>query len=179
MNEIHDESGNRHELNELFGATYDELRRLASTVRSRSPNATLNPTALVNEAWLKLAASPGFSVTSPLHFRRTAARAMRQVLIDAARRRQSQKRGGGGEMFVTLDGAPEETMLVGEDLITLDGVLEELARMNPRQAAIVESRFFGGLEISEIATLLEVSEATVLRDWRAARAWLATKLRRS
>ena len=178
MSEVAGGSDPRRELNELFGATYEELRRLASTVRSRTPSATLNPTALVNEAWLKLASAPGFTAVSPLHFRRTAARAMRQVLIDAARRRQTQKR-GGAELFVTLDGAPEETMLVGTELLTLDGVLEELARMNPRQATIVESRFFGGLEIAEIATLLEISEATVLRDWRAARAWLATELRRS
>lgn len=167
----------RHELNELFGATYEELRRLASAVRSRTPNATLNPTALVNEAWLKLAGSPGFAAMSPLHFRRTAARAMRQVLIDAARKRQTQKR--GGELLVTLDGALEETIAVGEQLITLDTALEELARMSPRQAAIVESRFYGGLEMSEIAELLNVSETTVLRDWRAARAWLAAELRRS
>jgi len=178
MSEMANDFGDRQELNELFGATYEELRRLASTVRSRTPSATLNPTALVNEAWLKLAGSPGFSAISPLHFRRSAARAMRQVLIDAARRRQTQKR-GGGEMFVTLDGVPEQSMVTGDELIALDGILEELARMNPRQATIVESRFFGGLEIAEIAALLEISEATVLRDWRAARAWLATELRRS
>jgi RNA polymerase sigma factor (TIGR02999 family) len=99
------------------------------------------------------------------------------VLIEAARRRNSQKRGGGG-MFVTLDGAPAEAMAVGTELIALDGVLDELARMNPRQATMVEARFFGGMETAEIATLLEVSEATILRDWRVAKAWLARELRR-
>lgn len=165
-------------LDDLFTATYEELRRLASTVKGRDPGATLNPTALVNEAWLKLAGSPGLTATSHLHFKRIAARAMRQVLIEAARRRQTQRRGGGdGPVCVTLDGLPAKTMVVGDELIALDGVLEELARMNPRQAMMVESRFFGGLEIPEIAELLDVSEATVLRDWRAARAWLAHELR--
>ena len=167
----------RQNLDDLFAMTYEELRRLASSVKSRDPSATLNPTALVNEAWLKLANSPGFTPASRLHFKRTAARAMREVLIDAARRRQTQKR-GGAELLVTLDGLPEQSVAVGEELIALDGVLEELARMNPRQAMMVESRFFGGLEVSEIAQLLEISEATVLRDWRAARAWLANELRR-
>jgi RNA polymerase sigma factor (TIGR02999 family) len=113
-----------------------------------------------------------------LHFKRLAARAMRQVLIEAARRRQTQKRGGSdGSVYVTLEGLPAKTLAVGDELIALDGVLEELARMNPRQAMMVESRFFGGLEIPEIAELLDVSEATVIRDWRAARAWLAHELR--
>jgi RNA polymerase sigma factor (TIGR02999 family) len=124
-----------------------------------------------------LAGSPGLTATSHLHFKRLAARAMRQVLIEAARRRKTQKRGGDDSIYVTLDGLPAKTMVVGDELIALDGVLDELARMNPRQAMMVESRFFGGLDIPEIAELLEVSEATVLRDWRAARAWLAHELR--
>jgi len=170
-------SDERRNVDDLFSATYEELRRLASTVRRHDPSTTLNPTALVNEAWIKLAASPGFAAMSPLHFKRIAARAMRQVLIEAARRRNSQKRGGGG-MFVTLDGASAAAMSVGTELIALDGVLDELARMNPRQATMVEARFFGGMETAEIAMLLEVSEATILRDWRVAKAWLARELRR-
>lgn len=171
-------SDERRQVDELFSATYEELRRLASTVRGRDPSATLNPTALVNEAWLKLAASPGFTSLSPLHFKRIAARAMRQVLIEAARRRNSQKRGGGAGLFVTLEDAPAGLVPVGSELIALDGILEELARMNPRQAQMVEARFFGGMETAEIATMLELSEATVLRDWRVAKAWLARELRR-
>jgi len=150
---------------------------MASAVKSSDPSATLSPTALVNEAWLKLAGSPGFAPESRLHFKRTAARAMRQVLVDAARRRKTQKR-GGSDVLVSLDDSPPQSIAVGEALLTLDRALEELARMNPRQAIMVESRFFGGLEISEIAELLEISEATVLRDWRAARAWLANELGR-
>lgn len=166
----------RQELDDLFRLTYEELRRLASTVRRGDPGATLNPTALVNEAWLKLSGSPEVAATSPLHFKRIAARAMRQVLIESARRRKAKKRGGDG-VLITLIDAPAPVITLGDELIALDGVLEKLSAMNPRQAMMIESRFFGGLQISEIATLLEVSEATVRRDWRAARAWLAHELR--
>ena len=170
------ESDERRNVDDLFSATYEELRRLASTVRRNDPSATLNPTALVNEAWIKLAASPNFASLSPLHFKRIAARAMRQVLIEAARRRNSQKRGSGG-LLVTLDGSSMTAVSVGNELIALDGVLDELEKMNPRQATMVEARFFGGMETAEIAALLEVSEATILRDWRVAKAWMARELR--
>ena len=167
----------RRALDHLFSVTYEELRRLASTVRRTHPNATLSPTTLVNEAWLKLASSPQFASTSPLHFKRIAARAMRQVLISAARRRNADKRGGQG-ITVVFDDAFDATVSRAKELIALDGALDDLARMSPRQALMVEGRFFGGLEMSELASLLEVSEATVLRDWRAAKAWLAHELRR-
>jgi len=168
----------RRTLDYLFSVTYEELRRLASSVRRSDPSATLNPTALVNEAWLKLANSPRFASTSRLHFKRIAARAMRQVLVEAARRRNAGKRGGGqGFALVTFDEALGQTASCGKELIVLDTALDELARMNPRQAMMVESRFFGGLDIGETAALLDVSEATILRDWRAAKAWLAHELR--
>lgn len=166
----------RKKLDELFSLTYEELRRLASSVRRGDSSATMSPTALVNEAWLKLAASPRFAVTSPLHFKRIAARAMRQLLIEAARRRNSAKR-GGGEISVTFDEPLQSSPSCGKDLLALDAALNELARMNPRHAVMVESRFFGGMDVNETAELLNVSEATVLRDWRAARAWLAHELR--
>lgn len=169
----------RRELNHLFSLTYEELRRLAYAVRRGDPNATLSPTTLVHEAWLKLANSPKVSTTSPLHFKRIAARAMRQLLVEAARRRQSQKRGGDGMIQVTFDESLAEAAACGEGLLALDAALEDLARMSPRQAMLVESRFFGGLDIGETAALLNVSEATVLRDWRAAKAWLAHELRHS
>jgi len=167
----------RHDLDHLFSATYEELRRLASSVRRGDPSATLNPTALVNEAWIKMAKSPEIASTSRLHFKRIAARAMRQILIEAARRRNAGKRGGGQDVTVSFDDSYQKAPSCGEDLLRLDRALDELARMNPRQATLVESRFFGGLDIPETATLLEVSEATVLRDWRAAKAWLAHELR--
>ena len=172
------ESGaDRETLNDLFSATYEELRRLASTVRRGDPSATLNPTALVNEAWIKLAKSPEIASTSRLHFKRIAARAMRQLLVEAARRRNAGKRGAGAEITVTFDAAEKKVPSGREDLLALDRALDELAHMNERQAVMVESRFFGGLDIPETAELLEVSEATVLRDWRAAKAWLARELR--
>jgi RNA polymerase sigma factor (TIGR02999 family) len=170
----------RKRLDELFSLTYEELRRLASSVRRGDPSATLSPTVLVNEAWLKLAASPRFTVTSPLHFKRIAARAMRQLLVEAARRRNAAKR-GGAEVSVTFDeslqSGPSSGPSSGKDLLALDAALDELARMNPRHAVMVESRFFGGMDINETAELLNISEATVLRDWRAAKAWLAHELR--
>jgi RNA polymerase sigma factor (TIGR02999 family) len=128
----------------------------------------------VNEAWLKLASSPSVANTSPLHFRRIAARAMRQVMVDAARRRGAARRGGGA-LAVTLDDALHSAT-TSEELLALDAALDELARLNPRQAQMVEHRYFGGLDVRETAELLGVSEATVLRDWRAARAWLAAEL---
>jgi len=170
-------SEERRALDLLFSLTYEELRRLASTVRRGDPSATLNPTALVNEAWLKLAKSPEVGTTSRLHFKRIAARAMRQVLVEAARRRNAEKRGGGADFTITLDESFQKGPSSEQDLLRLDRALDELGRMNPRQASLVESRFFGGLDILETATLLNVSEATVLRDWRAAKAWLAHELR--
>ncbi len=164
-------------LDNLFSMAYEQLRRLASSVQRNDPSATLNATALVNEAWLKLASSPSFATTSPLHFKRIAARAMRQVLVEAARRRHSDKRGGGRAIFVTLTGLPGKASSCGEDLLTLEDALQELERIEPRQATLVESRFFGGLGVAETAALLEVSEATVHREWRAAKAWLKSKLR--
>ncbi len=171
-------SSDRRALDALFSDAYEELRRLAASVRQGDPSATLSPTALVNEAWIKLSDSPHLAQTSRLHFKRIAARAMRQVLIEAARRRQADKR-GGGTPFVTFDDSVAETATAADELLALDEALEELARLSPRQAAMVEARFFGGLDLQETAELLGVSEATVVRDWRLARAWLASELRRS
>ena len=166
----------RADIDYLFSVTYEELRRLAASVRRSHPGATLNPTALVHEAWLRLASSPAFVATSRLHFKRIAARAMRQLLVESARRRSSKKR-GGSDAFVTFDEALGQPASCDQDILKLDGALEELARLNPRHAVMVESRFFGGLDVGETAELLAVSEATILRDWRAAKAWLAHELR--
>ena len=173
------ESGDRRALDDLFSAAYEELRRLAATVRRNDPAATLSPTALVNEAWLKLADSPAVARTSPLHFKRIAARAMRQVLVESARRRNADKRGGGAAV-VTFDDAMSavSSVTTADDVLGLDAALEALALIEPRQALMVESRFFGGLGVTETAESLGVSEATVLRDWRAAKAWLSRELRR-
>lgn len=169
----------RRDLDHLFSLAYEELRRLARSVSRNDPSATLNPTALVNEAWFKLAGTPGIAQTSRLHFKRIAARAMRQVLIEAARRRQAGKRGGGEAVLVVSDESMHGMISDDGELLALDAALEDLARHEPRQALVVESRFFGGLDVAETAELLQISEATVLRDWRAARAWLARELRRA
>lgn len=160
----------------LFTAAYEELKRLASVVRRGERSHTLTPTALVNEAWLKLSASPALGRLSRLEFKRVAARAMRQVLIEAARRRVAEKR-GGGLALVTFDEALDQGETTPAELLELHDALDALASANPRQAAMVEARFFGGLETAELAELLGISEATVLRDWRAARAWLSHELR--
>ena len=167
----------REALDALFSLTYEELRRLASSDKRFDGSATLNPTALVNEAWLKLARCPELATASRLHFKRIAARAMRQILVEAARKRNSDKRGGEASMQITFDESTTPVPTCSMDLLALDSALEEFARINPRQAMMVETRFFGGFDIAETATLLGVSEATILRDWRAAKAWLASSIR--
>jgi RNA polymerase sigma factor (TIGR02999 family) len=168
----------RKQLDHLFSLTYEELRRVAASVRRGDPSATLNTTALVNEAWLKLAASPGFSSMSRLHFKRIAARAMRQLLVEAARRRTADKRGGGA-LVLSLEDADGSLATDAQELLELNTALDQLARLNPRQALMVEARFFGGFDSAETASMLEISEATLLRDWRMARAWLSRELRRT
>jgi RNA polymerase sigma-70 factor, ECF subfamily len=173
-------STERESFDELFSLVYEELRRLASGVLRRELNGKLTPTTLVHEVWIKLAHSPQIAGTSPLHFRRIAARAMRQVLVDAARRRHAARR-QDGELLVTFDEfVPGMAKLAHpRDILALDSALDELSRISERQARLVEGRFFGGLEISELAELLEISESTVSREWRSARAWLAIEIRRS
>ena len=167
-------------LDQLFTAAYQELRALAYAVKRIDSNATLNPTALVDEAYLKLVNSPEVATLSRLHFKRVAAHAMRQVLIDAARRRLARKRGGDSHAWrVTLTDPPDEMFACDDQLLNLHEALEELGRRSARQAAIVEYRFFGGLNEAEIAAALGISGPTVQRDWRLARAWLNLQLRSS
>ena len=167
----------RAALDDLFSAAYEELRRLASAVKRSDYSSTRSATTLVNEAWVKLASSPRFTAVSHLHFKRIAARAMRQVLIEAARRRHAEKRGGGDIQFVTLDESAAGVGNGAAEILALETALEALAQVSPRQAELVECRFFGGLDVAETAAALEVSEATVQRDWRAVKAWLARELR--
>jgi len=168
----------RADVDKLFSLAYEELRRLAAYVRRNDPGQTLNPTALVNEAYVKLAASLRVQPESRLHFKRIAARAMRQVLVEASRRRTARKRGGGQE-FVTFDEGRQGQVARPDEVIALDAALDDLARTSSRQALLVECRFFGGFDARETAELLEVSESTVDRDWRAAKAWLSLQMRRS
>lgn len=164
----------RRRLDAMYTAAYEELRRLASAVGRREAPGTLSPTALVHEAWLKLARSPDFATESALHFKRIAARAMRQVLVESARRRGAQKRPSDA-VRIEFDEAALG-LAVSDSLLDLDEALEALARVSDRQAQVVEARFFGGLTVPEIAAVIGVSEVTVMRDWRVARAWLATQL---
>jgi RNA polymerase sigma factor (TIGR02999 family) len=169
----------RQALDELFAAVYEELRRLASSVRRGEPGLTLTPTALVNEAWLKLSRSPQLAHTSRPHFKGIAAYAMRQVLVEAARRRNAQKRAAGrADALIPLDESLARPISTSDDLLALDVALRDLARLHPRQAAIVEGRFFGGLDHEELAEWLSVSPSTVRNDWRVARAWLHSQLTR-
>lgn len=164
-------------LDEIFSLAYEELRRTAARVRGDYPAATLSPSTLVNEAWLKLRRSPELANTTPLHFRRIAARAMRQVLVEAARRRRADKR-GGNLVPVTLEDIPlpSDAESAAVELLAIDTALTRLALVHPRPALVVERRFFGGMEVREVARSLDISEATALRDWRLARAWLAREM---
>ncbi|MEZ4417908.1 MAG: ECF-type sigma factor [Gemmatimonadota bacterium] len=164
------------DLDELFSLAYEELRRLATSIQRSRPTETLNPTALVNEAYLKLARSRELNPESLLHFKRIAARAMRQVLVEAARRRSTRKR-GADVALVTFDEAAAAGQTHAEDLLALDLAMTDLSRLNGRQSDIVECRFFAGFDVAETADILGVSKSTVEREWRAARAWLARELR--
>lgn len=159
-----------------FEAVYEQLRAIASRHLRGAQAPTLQATVLVHEAWLRIAAAP----TPPLfrdraHFSALAARAMRQVLVDHLRRRNADKRGGGWER-VTLSGVVDASDRDRVDVLALDRALSELQALSPRQASIVELRYFGGLSVPETAACLEVSTSTVEKEWRAARAWLGVAL---
>lgn len=158
----------------LYVRLYEELRRLARTVRSGRGADTINTTALVHEAYLKLAPAEGLAVRDRGHFMQVAARAMRQVLVDAARRRRTRMR---HLPALELDrGRPVGLEKLSEDVLALDRALTRLADISPRQARVVECRFFAGLSVEDTASALAVSTPTVKRDWRVARAWLAHAL---
>lgn len=159
----------------LFARVYDELRRLARAVRRGSANETLNTTALVHEAYLKLLGSQQLDVQSRQHFMRVAARAMRQVLVTAAEHHLAQKR-GGGQVPLVFDEALHSKPVLPADVMALDHALEQLEVRDPRQVQVVECRFFAGYSIPETAEIMNLSVATVNREWRMARAWLASVL---
>jgi RNA polymerase sigma-70 factor (ECF subfamily) len=168
-------SSGRDAIDDLFAQAYDELRRLAGHLRRHDGRATIDPTALVNEAWMKLAAGRTVSPASHLHFKRLAARAMRQVLVDHARARRAEKRGGAGTRR-----ALDDVLLAFEgrdlDVIALHEALEALAALSPRQAEVVTLRYFGGLSVTDTAAQLGVSISTIESDFRLARAWLRRRL---
>ncbi len=156
----------------LFSAVYDELRRIAHRrLNHLRPGSTLNTTALVHEAYLKLVDHAGISWQDRAHFFAVAATAMRQILVDFARKKLAQKR-GSGEQTIVLDDLQLATGERATELVALDAALSELAALDERLGKIVELRFFGGLSVEETAGVLSLSARTVKRDWRKARAFL-------
>ena len=169
-------AGDRGALDQLIPEVYDELHRLAQAYLSRErPGQTLQPTALVNEAYLKLAAEHGMEWQGRAHFIGVAARLMRFVLVDYCRSKRYQKRGGGARR-VTLDDNVPDPRDRGAELLALDRALEKLEAQDPRKSRIAELRYFGGLSVEETAEALSISVATVMREWRLARAWLQREL---
>jgi RNA polymerase sigma factor (TIGR02999 family) len=172
-------NGDKSALNSLLPMVYGELRRLAKHyLKSERPDHTLQSTALVHEAYLRLVGQDSLRVDSRAHFFGIAAGLMREILVDHARRRGAAKRGGDC-LTLTLDEAiawPQQKPL---DVVALDDALKRLAGMDPRQSRIVELRFFGGLSIEEASEVLEISPATVKREWATARLWLQREMSRS
>lgn len=164
-------AGRSEALKQLFPLVYDELRALAHRQRLRQGAAeTLNTTALVHDAYEKLVRTPS-GWNDRAHFFRVAARAMRQVLVDYARAQQAAKR-GGGHGAVPLDGLPLLSEDRTEEVLALDEALSRLAALDARQSEVVTLRYFMGFTIPETAEILDLSPATVKREWAAARAWL-------
>jgi len=169
--------GDQAALDELMPLVYNELRKLAkSYMRRQRPGHTLQTTALVNEAYLRLIDSSRVNWQNRTHFFAMAAQLMRRILVDFARTRNSLKR-GGGQIQITLDEGIEIPFEKETDLVALDEALKNLENLNPRQSQVVELRYFGGLSEEEIAATLEISVRTVRRDWSVARAWLFRRMR--
>jgi RNA polymerase sigma factor (TIGR02999 family) len=165
-------NGDKAALDKLMPVVYQELRRLARHyMRGERPGHTLQTTALVNEAYMRLVDYKRMRWQDRAHFFAAAAQVMRRILIDHARSHLYQKRGGGARK-VSLDQAAELSAERASDLIAVDAALAELAELDPRKSQIVELRFFGGLSVEETAEVLGVSPPTVQREWRKAKAWL-------
>jgi RNA polymerase sigma-70 factor, ECF subfamily len=169
--------GDRKAADKLLPMVYDEFRALARHYLAQErANHTLQPTALVHEAYMKLVDQTRVDWQGKSHFFAVAAQAMRRILVDHARSRHRDKR-GGGRARVVLDEAVALSPQKDEDVIALDEALEKLAALDPRQAKVVELRFFGGMNVEEVAEALGVSKRTVEGDWTFARAWLSRALR--
>jgi RNA polymerase sigma factor (TIGR02999 family) len=170
-------SGDESALEGLIPLVYDELRRLAKNyLRKERPGHTLQPTALVNEAYLRLADQKSMKWQNRAQFYGIAAQLMRRILVDHARLKHAEKRGGAEQQKLSITTADEMAAMPDLDVLALHEALEELGAIDPQQARIVELKFFGGLSIEEIAEVLRVGHATVERDWKMARAWLRRQL---
>jgi RNA polymerase sigma factor (TIGR02999 family) len=169
-------AGDETALDTLIPAVYSELRRIAGNLmRRQNPGHTLQASALVNEAFMRLVDSNLVDWQSRTHFFAVSAQLMRRVLVDAARKRNSQKR-GGDRVRITLDERADLPKEAETDLVALDDALTRLAELNPRHSKIVELRYFGGLTEEQVAETLKISARTVRRDWSVARAWLYREL---
>jgi RNA polymerase sigma factor (TIGR02999 family) len=170
--------GHAEGFEKLMSLVYDDLRKLAAwQLQSERPDHTLQPTALVHEAYLKLAAQNPVEWQNKAHFFALAAQVMRRILVDYARTRQREKR-GGPRTKISLDDALHLNSPSDPELIALDDALSALAEKDPRKSLIVELRYFGGLSIEETAEALDVSSTTVKREWTMAKAWLRREMRR-
>lgn len=170
--------GDDSALERLMPIVYDELRRLAASyMRRERPDHTLQPTALLNEAYLRLIDQTRIAWQGRAHFFGIAAQMMRRILMDHARQHRAVKRGSGGRKL-PLDEALEEPVRQDLDLLALDEALVRLEKLDPRQGRVVELRFFAGLEVTEVAEVLAVSPATVKREWAVARVWLHREISR-
>jgi RNA polymerase sigma factor (TIGR02999 family) len=168
-------SGDEEALQALVPLVYQELRRIAQHhLRQERSDHTLQGTALVHEAYLRLMKQGPADIENRAHFLAVASRLMRQILVDHARGRRAAKRGGGLKLGLDNVVALQEGQNV--DLIGLDSALNELARLDPQQSRIVEMRFFGGLSIEETAEIIGISRTTVKREWATARAWLRREM---
>lgn len=169
-------AGNRTGANRLMELVYDHLRQVAHRYMSRERKAhTLDPTALVNEAFLKLVGQDRVDWQNRSHFLAVASQAMRRILVDHARTRNREKR-GGGKPLISLEDALTLTPGRNADVLALDGALEKLAKLDEIQAKIVEMRFFGGMSVDEVAEALGMSKRSVERKWTSTRAWLRREL---
>ena len=169
-------NGNRAALDDLFPLIYDELKRVAANkLKSERSDHTLQPTALVHEAYLRLISQESVDWTNRVQFFGIAAEMMRRILTNHAVQRNADKR-GGQNLRIELDEALIFTTGRGVDLIALDEALDELAKIDPQQAQIVELRFYTGLKVEEVAELLKISDSTIKREWRMAKAWLYDRL---
>lgn len=167
--------GDRNALDELTALVYEELHRLARWyLRSERPDHSLQTTALVNEAYLRLVDYKRLEVLDRAHFFAVSAQAMRRILVDHARKRNLKR--GRGRQRVSLDEISVIEHIPSTDLVALDDALQALTERDPRKARVVEMRYFGGLTVEEVASVLGVSAITVMRDWRMAKAWLYREL---
>ena len=171
-------SGDQAAFDRVAPMVYGELKKIArGYMRSERPGGTIQATALVNEAYLKLVAAD-VNWNDRAHFLAVAAQMMRRILVDAARARTRGKRGGPFPKC-QLDEVPDLSGVRSRELVAVDDALVALAQFDPRKATVIELRFFGGLSVKETAEVLNVSEPTVLRDWRLARSWMMRELRQA